>query len=480
MGFRPLLIKKSSFPLPGSEPTKYAELLLGMIVAASVLALGAVRPQYWMTAAAVTACLAAYLFLKTGMPEMPLLASGILLLLVLAPLFQLLPLPPALVGLLSPNRLATEHRLFSAWKFPQEWPCLSISPHHTWLGFLKLVSYLLVFLVGFQIYQKRGSSKVVLLLAGLGAIEALMALVQFFTGWQIIHLPGRSGPTGTYVSPNNYAGLLEMALPLVLAQFAVSASSQGGRSRSAASGAFFGRFVYQICFAIILLGLIFSKSTMGIIGGLAGIAVVLSLGVRRQAKAFQVAVLAAALIVPAVYSGWLGFEPIMKPLENAAGSSKPGGLYSKFGVWEDSWKLVRDYPVLGTGLGTYESAILQYQSAFLDLRYEHAHNDYLEFASELGIPCALVLFGGILLLVIKASELACSLERTEERILAAGTTGAIVAILGHSITDFNLQIPANALLFSWILGTTVGLLASGRENRHILVEPETRARFTVG
>jgi hypothetical protein len=50
-----------------------------------------------------------------------------------------------------------------------------------------------------------------------------------------------------------------------------------------------------------------------------------------------------------------------------------------------------------------------------------------------------------------------SAERDFERIVALGCAGSIVAILLHSFADFNLHIPANALLFSAILGLAVSV-----------------------
>jgi hypothetical protein len=49
-------------------------------------------------------------------------------------------------------------------------------------------------------------------------------------------------------------------------------------------------------------------------------------------------------------------------------------------------------------------------------------------------------------------------QSVRERTLAAGCTGAMAAILIHGVTDFNLQIPENALIFSWIAGTAAALV----------------------
>jgi hypothetical protein len=44
--------------------------------------------------------------------------------------------------------------------------------------------------------------------------------------------------------------------------------------------------------------------------------------------------------------------------------------------------------------------------------------------------------------------------------MALGCLGSIAAILLHSLTDFNLYIPANALMFSLILGSAASIPAA--------------------
>jgi O-antigen ligase len=83
---------------------------------------------------------------------------------------------------------------------------------------------------------------------------------------------------------------------------------------------------------------------------------------------------------------------------------------------------------------------------------DHVHNDYLELASETGLPGAALLFLPILALFIKMVIAFLDDSRGYRRAVLLGCIGSTVALLVHSMTDFNLQIPANALIFSVILG----------------------------
>jgi len=126
-------------------------------------------------------------------------------------------------------------------------------------------------------------------------------------------------------------------------------------------------------------------------------------------------------------------------------------------MWRDALPLIKRHPWLGTGLGTFPIAYTSGQTAFLGQFVNHAHNDYLELAADLGIPAALILFASILFILARAIRSFLSGERDFDRIVALGCVGSIVAILLHSFADFNLYIPANALLFSAILGLAVSV-----------------------
>jgi len=83
---------------------------------------------------------------------------------------------------------------------------------------------------------------------------------------------------------------------------------------------------------------------------------------------------------------------------------------------------------------------------------DHSHNDYLELAAELGLPCAALFVAGIFWLAAWPLRASFRARSNLARALALGSFGAVVALLVHSAADFNLYIPANALVFAVILG----------------------------
>jgi O-antigen ligase len=88
------------------------------------------------------------------------------------------------------------------------------------------------------------------------------------------------------------------------------------------------------------------------------------------------------------------------------------------------------------------------QSVFLNLLVDHAHCDYLEAASELGLPGGTLLFGSVFWIVALAIRRYRKIEDSFDAAVCLGCIGSIIAILVHSLADFNLYIPANGLVFA--------------------------------
>jgi O-antigen ligase len=113
----------------------------------------------------------------------------------------------------------------------------------------------------------------------------------------------------------------------------------------------------------------------------------------------------------------------------------------------DTWKIFLDHPWTGTGLGTLQTVFPHYETLYDGKIVNHTHNDYLEVLAETGLLggfcCAWFL--GVLFLesMRRSMELNRSFAATLHLSGLVGCTGFLV----HSLVDFNLHIPANALLF---------------------------------
>jgi O-antigen ligase len=199
-----------------------------------------------------------------------------------------------------------------------------------------------------------------------------------------------------------------------------------------------------------LLAVVASLSRMGFIAALAGLAVMGSLalsrgrgGARRwlPAAAMILVALAAFVLLPtdrlvARFSGISGGEQV---------SANVRAL-----IWGDTLRLIGAYPIFGCGLGAYESALLPFKTVVPLLTVDYAHNDYLQLLAELGILGFAPLMFLAVVVYARALRHAMRLRRGPSAYLALATAGALTSIAVHSLADFNLYIPANAMLAVWL------------------------------
>src|ERR1039457_4046230 len=132
-------------------------------------------------------------------------------------LLQLVPLPPALVALLSPYRYhALQAARIALGRDPLAWMALSAAPAATLAGLLFVVPAMAAFLAAGEMARWWAGrmwlvAAPVLVLAWL---EAVLGLVQFF--FMRMAGPDAASVSGTYVNRDHFAGLLEMAFPLAV------------------------------------------------------------------------------------------------------------------------------------------------------------------------------------------------------------------------------------------------------------------------
>src|ERR1035437_5778548 len=83
---------------------------------------------------------------------------------------------------------------------------------------------------------------------------------------------------------------------------------------------------------------------------------------------------------------------------------------------------------------------------------DFAHNDYLQCLAELGAPAFLAGLLFMLGIFRHAVRSAMNESSNDSRYVSLACAGSFAAIGIHSLVDFNLYIPANAMLLAWIAG----------------------------
>lgn len=385
-------------------------------------------------------------------------------------LLQLLPLPPAIVGLLSPWRAAefTAARDITGGD-PGRWFSLSVAPGATLERLLFVLPAMAVFVAAREMPRWWSAPRTWIVIAPLAAVatfEALSGLAQFGAAAEIA-ANGRA-VSGTYVNRNHFAGLLEQAFPLVIA-WALSVWVVGpGRyrshrfsgSRSLREALITGGLLAAA--AGMLAAVIVSLSRMGFLATLvAGVAVTTGGLLLRRRKA-RVPVWMWTL--PAIFLLLIVLFFTTGALVTRFGDSPSAGDITADGraqIWSESWQLVRAFPVTGSGLGTFERALYPFRRSMPTAAVDYAHNDYLQLLAELGIPGFLLAMA----LAARIFERAFTAFRSSRMPwLGLGLMAALIAGAVHSLVDFNLYIPANALTTAWIAGVATSPELHGDED----------------
>jgi O-antigen ligase len=129
---------------------------------------------------------------------------------------------------------------------------------------------------------------------------------------------------------------------------------------------------------------------------------------------------------------------------------------ARLDIWRESRSLLGQFFVSGAGLLGFNPLFLRYQAVINAHIIDFAHNDFLQYAIELGVVgfgSLIASLGGLIWPVLR---LAWGIS-SPNRVLLGGAAAGLAAVAGHSFVDFNLYIPANVFAFAWLLGWGSGL-----------------------
>jgi O-antigen ligase len=317
-----------------------------------------------------------------------------------------------------------------------------------------------------------------------GFALALFALLQYFT-WngRIYWLrPTTYTAFGPFVNRNHFAGYLEMLIPLPVALMAARAI---GKEMW---------LMYGFMAALMSLAVILSLSRGGMISvfiSLVFLAIAKS-RLRRNARKREtrssalwlwlkglggVATLSLMLAGGVV---WLGAEPVLNRLGRSIEelqTQESENAISRSGIWRDTGKLIRAHMIFGAGLGAYETVFPAYSLNSIELVVTHAHNDYLQILADCGLIGGVI---GLWFIVVIFRAVWQGLKSPDGFLaaLALGGGAGIFAMLLHSLFDFNLQIPSNALLFLMLCAmvSQVSMVARKAEKKMQMAIPTHLAK----
>jgi|GEM_PF-1348794 len=254
---------------------------------------------------------------------------------------------------------------------------------------------------------------------------------------------------GSLISPNNYAGLINLSLFLGFGlMMSIRQPKDVPLSETISKKALVG-----IPIMILLIALFLSLSRGGWLAFfLAGSGLLLWLGINAQTKRLKSYLLlaGAVFILGIILSISLYEKPILdtaKTFEGYLQEPEAITMDTRILVWKSAFKMVQDYPLTGIGLGAFRIAFPGYRYPGVNQGPHHSYNDLIELMSETG----LISFFIFLLILGKAFLIFLNRYRAEmspeQKKLALGILFGIIAFLIHDLIDFHFQIPGLVYFF---------------------------------
>jgi O-antigen ligase len=301
-----------------------------------------------------------------------------------------------------------------------------------------LITYIILLVLLPQAYYRMSHWRGLLwFLMSLGFFVSVFGILQHLTfngklyWFRVMRYGGY--PFGPYVNRNHFAGFAEILIPVALAPLVL------GKVRRE-------RLFLVALFAVVpIVALLLSASRGGIVSFAVQMVILFSLLLVRRLQSKYMLVGGVLVLCAILAVSWIGVQQVLERFSSYQKLDVSMG--KRASMRHDTWRIFLDHPALGTGLGTLQMVFPPYESAYDAKIVNHTHNDYLEALAETGIPGALCCLWFLAVLLIESVKGLKDLGGSFGAALNLSGLVGCCGLLVHSLVDFNLHIPANALLF---------------------------------
>jgi O-antigen ligase len=344
------------------------------------------------------------------------------------------------------------------------------STYHTRVELQLLFAYAMLLFLASQAFRRAEDWRVfVWFVMSFGFLVAVVGILQHltFNGKLYWFREMRYGgiPFGPYVNRNHFAGFAELVIPVALVPLVL------GKVRRE-------RWFAVAIFALLPIVAIFlSASRGGILSFAAELGVLALLLVLRRTGGPHVFAGGVVLLLAFLLVSWLGVRQILERFSSMQSLEVTVG--KRASMRQDAWHIFREHLWTGTGLGTLPIVFPAYETLYDGKIVNHAHNDYLEMLADTGLAGALCCawFLGVLFFVSLRQVLI-----NDNSFAAAVHLSGLVACCGflvHSLVDFNLHIPGNALLFFLMALLSTASMPQNSSKRHLRANRQTQENISL-
>lgn len=302
-----------------------------------------------------------------------------------------------------------------------------------------------------------------------GTFQSAYGLLEHFLGLNRIFLYERRFPmnwvAGTFINSNHCAAFLGLCLPLMIA-LTIIVWRLTFDEVDGTRGTPPNRLLLPLlagATALSALALLLTHSSGGLLASVSGLAVFFLAFRLHRGRGFSLNLVLALAAVPLVFL--VAVVLLVSPEFTFSQYAEQLGwdLENRFSIYLQSLAVVRDFPLLGSGAGTYPAMMLHY----FNRQVGHAHNEYLEVLCDLGPLGLLCLL--LLLAFLARTALSCLRGGPQDEgpdtldrfptilLLPLAMACSLLSLALHAVVDFPLRIPAIALTAACLAGVFIGL-----------------------
>jgi O-antigen ligase len=364
---------------------------------------------------------------------------------------QLVPLSPQLRLALSPAARIVDLRL----RLDAPADPMADSPHpltvsaagtmqSVWLA----VAIVLTFWCARALFARGGIRAGARTIAAFSLLLAVFGIAQHATAPHTLYWMRafkNAEPFGPFLNRSDFAMWFVMALPLTAGYLLARLHSRQRRGGDLFTTDTFDdtAMFLTIAMGLMAAALMVALSRSGIIGAIASALALWMLSERRMHRAGRMWLLGGIGAIAIIALAFANTSAVATRIQDTVNRGSGGRL----AIWRATMPIIRDFWFTGTGAGAYERAMMVYQPAPHETYFNHAHNEYLQLATEgglwLAIPGVIAVVAGIACIRRQLSA-----DRTPIYWVRAGAASGVIAAAVQSTWETGLRRPANTLLFA--------------------------------
>jgi O-antigen ligase len=377
---------------------------------------------------------------------------------------QIIPLPVAVVSVISPHSIALSSALHLApiGAGPVSWTTISVNRDATMAALATVALGVLSFWTARAVFSAGGGTRLFLrALTFLGVLAAVMAVIQKAVSPRsvlfLVEPTARSAsPFGAFVNRNHFAAwLLLVAAPVAgysIARMRIHPTRRG-RWRESIGQILSSGVIYTAISPMVMIGVLLMTLSRSALAGLGAAALVgwrlgqPRLRIERTSVPGMLGFVGAILLMAVLFVDVDGWASRLEQSLDMGPSA-----FSRITIWHESVPIIEDFWLTGTGAGTYSDAMTVYQKTRVWVgamqrwaHFNNAHSFYVQVASEGGALVAAPALAAMIAVFVLGSR-SVRADKGEMFWVRVGALAGLAGLAVQNVWEVALIMPANAAL----------------------------------